>query len=432
MVGERGFCASALALSVFLGIALGPRLAGAAQDTPPPKPGQEDGSKSAPAPAASKEGTSWYPMPAFASDKDSGLTYGVLLGILFTDPEGVQNALVSASFNYNTTVKFSGEVEFRYSPDIWKTIDVDAYYAQKVENSLRLFYEDFKALEDYHARFESLDFRSTTDRFFGVGDNQPRGAEAVRTSNEYRIDARFGPRLGDGWDVEGTIRFRKFRVGESLITDLPQMLDKYPQQPGVEGGTVVAGGVRIVHDSRDNPTTPTSGNFANLYFERAEFLSPTNSYPYWNTGASLVTLWPLDSDKQFVTAVNVAEQVAVGNYIPFWELPALGGATTLRSFNGARFTNKGMILFNVEERIRVYRTSLFDVTGDVQVAPFFDLGKVYDSMDDLVGRGVWQNFHYSGGIGFRGVVAPSFVGRLDIAFGGGEGVGIIIGLDYPY
>ena len=58
--------------------------------------------------------------------------------------------------------------------------------------------------------------------------------------------------------------------------------------------------------------------------------------------------------------------------------------------------------------------------------------KVYDSLDDVLGHGIWQNFHYSAGVGFRGIVPPSFVGRLDIALGGGEGVGVFVGLDYPW
>jgi outer membrane protein assembly factor BamA len=375
---------------------------------------------------------SFYPLPAFSADKDAGLSAGVLGGLVFTDQDGVQNALLSLSVNYQHLVKWNGEVEWRISPDLWSLADLDGFIAQRVENSLRLFYENAKAFDAYHVRLESLDFRSATDRFFGVGDNTPHSAESVRTSNEYRAEARFGPRIGETWDVEATVRWRKFRIGDSLITDHPQTTELYPQEPGIEGGSVVAGGVRIVHDSRDNPTTPTTGVFANAYFERAEFFSPIQDRPYWQSGASASSLWPMDAEKQFVTAVNLATQVAVGSSIPFWELPALGGPTTLRSYNGARFVNKGMVLFNFEERISVYRMSIFDVSGEVQLAPFFDLGKVFDSSDDLFGRGVWQNFHYSWGLGLRGVVVPSFVGRLDIGLGGREGVGVTIGLDYPF
>jgi len=392
------------------------------QDELPSKPQEE-----------TKEGVSVYPMPALNADKDAGLTYGVLGALLFTDREGFQNALLSAAVAYQHLVKFSLEVEYRLSPEPWQTLDLDGYYAQHVENSLRLFYEDFKALDSaYHARIEIFDFRSTTDRFFGIGDNTPKSAESVRTSNEYRTEVRFGPRLDPTFDIEATVRWRKFRVSDSLVTDRPQTTAAYPGVPGIEGGSVLAGGVRLVHDSRDNPTTPVTGVFMNAYFERAEDFAPDKEYAYYNAGASVVSLWPMDKTQQFVTVVNVASQLAIGDYVPFWELPTLGGISTLRSYNNARFTNRGMLVVNLEERIRVYETSLEGVSGEVQLAPFFDTGKVYDSADDLVGRGVIENFHWSAGIGIRGVVKPSFVGRLDIGFGGREGVGIVVGLDYPF
>jgi len=210
------------------------------------------------------------------------------------------------------------------------------------------------------------------------------------------------------------------------------MTERYPSEPGIEGGQVFAAGIRIVGDSRDSLTTPTIGTSAVVYFKNAHDVAPGGTHPFWNCGASQTTLRPMDEDRAFVTVLNTALQFAIGGTPPFWELPTLGGPNTLRSFTGGRFTNKYSLLVNAEERIRVAKPSLFGVSGEVQVAPFFDLGKVYDSSDDLVGSGILRDYHNSTGIGFRGVVPPSFVGRLDIGFGGNEGVGVTIGLDYPF
>lgn len=414
------------------------------QATPPPKdppsqapvdpPAQEPEKKSSQAPPdiSLDQGASVYPMPSIAADKDSGATYGILVALMFTNDHGIQDTLLSGTVDYNRLVKWSGEVELRYYPDITGSVDIDGYYAQKVENSLHLFYEETKLENTYHLRLESFDFRSTTDRFFGIGDGNPKSAESVHTSNEYRAEGRFGPRLTEYWDVEGTVRWRRFRASDSLITDLPQTTVLYPTVPGIEGGQILAGGLRFVFDSRDSITTPVKGTFANFYFESAHDYAPNATHAYWNAGGSQVTLIPMDEDSAFVTVINTATQIAVGGFIPFWEMPSLGGGWTLRSYNGNRFVNKGMILLNVEERIRIWRTSLFGISGDVQVAPFVDVGKVFDSSDDLVGRGILQEYHYSYGVGFRGVVKPSFVGRFDIGFGGREGVGFWVGLDYPF
>jgi hypothetical protein len=406
-------------------------LAFLALQTTPPQVQEKDPPPPAQVPA-SKSGLSFYPMPAIGSDKNSGVTYGILGAIMFTNEEGIQDGLLATTVAHQPLAGWSGETDFRYYPTLTGVLDLDAYLAQKVESSLRLYYEEYRLAEDYHLRLEYLDQRMAAERFFGRGGSTPHENESALTANEYRAEARFGPRLSKHWDVEGTARWRHFRVGDSLIKDLPQMKASFPDEPGIEGGQAVASGVRFVGDSRSSLTTPTSGTSVVLYFESAWNFTAARADQYWTFGASQTSLWPMDADRQFVTVLNTSVQGAVGDTIPFWELPTLGGSNTLRSFNGGRFRNNYALLINLEERIRVYRTSLFGVSGEVQVAPFFDLGKVFDSGDELVGRGVFRFYHYSTGIGFRGVVPPSFVGRLDIAFGGREGVGITIGLDYPF
>jgi outer membrane protein assembly factor BamA len=375
---------------------------------------------------------SFYPMVSLGVDKDSGATYGVLGALMFTNAEGRQDALITATIAYQHLMKWSGELDFRYYPTLTGMSDVDAYWAQRVENLLRLFYEETHLDDRYHLRVELLASRTATDRFYGRGDDQPKSAASARTSNEYHTEFRFGPRLSDILDVEGTFRYRHFRVGNSLITDIPQTLELYPNEPGIEGGQILAAGIRFVLDSRDNQTTPEVGVYATAYFERATDYTQGRWKAFWNSGGTVTALWPLDPDHRFVTVANFATQEAIGSYIPFWELPALGGSTTLRSYNGARFTNNYMILANLEERIRLVELSLFGVGGEIQVAPFFDVGKVFDSMDDLVGSGFAKFYHFSAGIGLRGVVKPFFVGRLDVAVGGSEGVGVIVALDYPF
>src|SRR5207244_4647671 len=135
----------------------------------------------------------------------------------------------------------------------------------------------------------------------------------------------------------------------------PQMTAAYPNEPGIEGGQVFAAGIRIVGDSRNNLTTPTIGTYAFVYFENVQDVAPGGTHPFWNCGASQTTLWPMDDDRMFVTVLNAALQFSAGRSIPFWELPTLGGSSTLRSYNGGRFTNKDSILVNVEERIRLVR-----------------------------------------------------------------------------
>ncbi len=70
---------------------------------------------------------------------------------------------------------------------------------------------------------------------------------------------------------------------------------------------------------------------------------------------------------------------------------------------------------------------MFDVTTELEVAPFIDAGEVFHSkstvpVDDL---------HFVGGIGFRGLVRPQVVGFVDVGFGS-DGPAVFTGLDYPF
>src|SRR4051812_42342503 len=224
------------------------------QDTPPQlRERERQGAPAPELPASSSSGVSFYPMPALGSDKNSGLTYGLLGALMFTNEEGIQDRLVTATIAHQDLAGWSGDASYRVYPTRTAVMEVDGYLAQEVESSLRAFYEDSRYVEGlYHMRMEFLDQRRGTDRYFGRADDAPQSAESVRTSNEYNAEARFGPRLNEVWDIEGTLRWRHFRVGDSLITDLPQMTELYPNEPGIEGGQVFATGVRIVAESRDS------------------------------------------------------------------------------------------------------------------------------------------------------------------------------------
>jgi outer membrane protein assembly factor BamA len=378
-----------------------------------------------------ERGLSGYPMPSFSSDKNSGVTYGLLGALVFSDDGGRPDALVTAQLAYNSIVKWNGEVDFHLFPTKMSEFELDASIAQLVENELKLYYRNMRFADGYDFRGEAHALRSATDRFFGREENSPESAESVLTSNVYWLNLAFGPRLTEAITIQGTFRWRKYRVGKSLVTNEPQMVDKYPTELGIEGGDVLAGGILGTFDTRDLVTTPSRGTLAQIYAQQAWYITPGHAAPFYILGAQWTWLVPTDREKAFVTVLNAHAQAVTGRRIPFWELSSVGGTTTLRSYNEGRFTDIDMTVFNVEERIRLFKAELFGTSGEVQVAPFFDFGKVLDSMDDLVGSGALKNWHYSYGIGFRGVVPPSFVGRLDVAYGP-EGLGITIGLGYPF
>ena len=132
-------------------------------------------------------------------------------------------------------------------------------------------------------------------------------------------------------------------------------------------------------------------------------------------------------DKNIVSVVRFAYSQTLGSNVPFLEQSMLGGENTLRGYGRNRFIDNSYILGNLEERIRLTRMNLFDVDAEIEVAPFFDAGTVMPNLTDIRHK----NFKFNPGIGFRGIVRPNIVGRVDMGMGS-EGIAIFAGLGYPF
>jgi hypothetical protein len=95
------------------------------------------------------------------------------------------------------------------------------------------------------------------------------------------------------------------------------------------------------------------------------------------------------------------------------------------------FTDNDAWVLNFEERIRLFTLRVEGVTGEVQAAPFAILGEVFHHTQDLARYDVDRRVPWSAGSVFCAVVHPDFVGRMDVGYGS-EGLGITIGLGYPF
>ena len=120
-------------------------------------------------------------------------------------------------------------------------------------------------------------------------------------------------------------------------------------------------------------------------------------------------------------------QATLGTDVPFFEQSSLGGQNNLRGFGQDRYIDKHLIAFSVEERIHLIRTKLAGVTADFEIAPFLDTGQVFNSYNDLS----FKDYRMTPGLGFRGIVRPNVVGRVDYGYSR-EGGAIFAGLDFPY
>jgi hypothetical protein len=257
------------------------------------------------------------------------------------------------------------------------------------------------------ARWQDL----TQVTYFGEGPNT-----LENTRSEYRVKSvnvvgytvvrptqwlAVGGRLG--WIAEPTI----LPPGGKFLRGNPDARDVFPHDAVYQVGSQPSFAHRelsIAVDTRDHRSHPLSGglyrgawsayrdqdhnlfNFNRLEVEAAHFI-------------------PL-AESRVVVALHgwtVASDPLDGNTIPFYLLPSLGGANTLRAYTDYRFHDRNMVVANVEARV-----SLFT---HVDAAVFVDAGNVAERFADL------NLDKHAYGIGFRLHSHKSTFARVDFATG---------------
>jgi len=70
---------------------------------------------------------------------------------------------------------------------------------------------------------------------------------------------------------------------------------------------------------------------------------------------------------------------------------------------------------------------MFNVNTEFEIAPFIDMGRTYHNFKYKQ----FNEYELTPGIGFRGIVRPNLVGRVDWGYSD-EGGAVFAGLDYPF
>ena len=66
---------------------------------------------------------------------------------------------------------------------------------------------------------------------------------------------------------------------------------------------------------------------------------------------------PCTEEHTIVTAAQVKFEQLVGN-APFWLQPRMGGKESLRAYGSGRYTDRGLLVANIEQRFTVYKEKM--------------------------------------------------------------------------
>jgi len=369
---------------------------------------------------------STFAIPSISTTRNDGSSFGLIVPNLVTDQDRELRYLVTPLFVVNTIVGAQGTLTiFRYDTG-GREMRVIASYSEKIERKLVFSYIDPAFSNGRYALSVGASFfKNATRRFFGISQQTPESKETNYTARETRAHWKFGVHLNEVTQIAVGERFREVRVQRGA-TDLPFTAEVFPTVDGIQGATILGHRATFHYDTRDSLVAPTDGTQVSAYAELNQNLRNGDNPVFYRYALEMKKLFPSES-KRLILVVRGDLQTTFGRQVPFYERSSLGGENNLRGYGVDRFIDDHLVALNIEQRIHVLRTRLFNVAAEFEIAPFVDIGKVFNTFK----KRQLQDYEVTPGIGFRGMVRPSVVGRVDYGYSR-EGGAVFAGLDFPF
>jgi outer membrane protein assembly factor BamA len=371
--------------------------------------------------------TQIFPIPSASTSKNDGNDAGLIVPILITDPDGELRYLLAPMVIKNSIVGTRGTFNlFRYDTG-GRQMQFIGSFTERIERKLVFNYVDPAFSEGrYFLNFGGSFFKNATSRFFGLGQTTIESDQTNYTAREARANWRFGIYANEVTQIAVGQRVRQVSLQRGA-TDLPFTGDRFPTVDGVQGETIIVGHrATFYYDTRNNLFSPTDGMAVTAYAELNQNVRNSTNPLYSHYELEVKKLFPSES-KRAILVIRADLQATLGREVPFFEQSSLGGQNNLRGYGVDRFIDKNLIAASIEERIHVARAKVAGVAADFEVAPFLDTGQVFNSFKDVS----FKDYRMTPGIGFRGIVRPNVVGRIDYGWSK-EGGAIFAGLDFPY
>jgi outer membrane protein assembly factor BamA len=369
----------------------------------------------------------YFPVPVVSTSKNDGSEGGLIVPILFTDPDGDLRYVVAPMLINNSYLGARGTLNiFRYEPG-GREIRFVASFTEEIERKVAFSYADPAFSQGrYSLNFGASFFKNATARFFGLGEATSESGETNYTAREARVNWRFGVHVNEVTQIAVGQRFRQVSLQRGGV-DLPFTGDQFSSVDGVQGETLIFGNrVTFYYDTRNNLVSPTDGMAVTAYAEVNQNIRNGDHPIYSRYELEVKKLLPSES-KRAILILRADLQATIGDQVPFFEQSSLGGQNNLRGYGVDRYIDKNLVALSIEERIHIMRAKIAGVTADFEIAPFLDTGQVFNDYTDVN----FNDYRMTPGIGFRGVVRPNVVGRVDYGYSR-EGGAVFAGLDFPY
>jgi hypothetical protein len=286
--------------------------------------------------------------------------------------------------------------------------------------------------------------RTLTRRFFGLGPDTEESDESSFTDEVSDAGLRADLALpGAGGDWIATVGFRgeHHNLARGHVSGVPSTDDAFPAQfEDADGRSALYVTAGIRYDTRDSQHQPYGGWRVGLVADAAPWQSDGSLGAVLTGYGSVVFRVPplLHSGGDLREENPPTDTVALGFHVdttvgdlPFYDLPSLGGASTLRGYIANRFTDDSAWHAVAEYRFWVIPRG-FRLTRTIRVervglALFGELGTVAPSLDDLP----QARIHASYGVGLRISLERVAMFRADLGFSDeGTNLTVAFGLSF--
>jgi hypothetical protein len=140
----------------------------------------------------------YFPIPVVSTSKNDGSDAGLIVPILFTDPDGDLRYIVAPMLINNSYLGARGTLNiFRYDSG-GREIRFIGSYTEQIERKVAFSYADPAFSQGrYSLNFGASFFKDATARFFGLGQATSESAETNYTGRETRVNWRFGVHVNE-------------------------------------------------------------------------------------------------------------------------------------------------------------------------------------------------------------------------------------------
>jgi hypothetical protein len=271
--------------------------------------------------------------------------------------------------------------------------------------------------------------RTLTRRFFGLGPDTRESAESSYTDEvaDAGVSSDLAlPGPGGDWIATVGLRGEHHNLARGHVSGVPSTEDAFPvlfrEADGVSATFATVG---LRYDTRDSQHQPYSGWRVGVVAEATPWQSDGSFGAIVTAyGSVVVRVPPLfhrggdageENPPTDTVAVGFQVDTTLGD-LPFYDLPSLGGASTLRGYIANRFTDNSAWHGVAEYRFWVIPRG-FRLTHTIRVervglAVFGELGTVAPSLGDLATARV----HASYGVGLRISLERLALFRVDLGF----------------